>query len=262
MRVERRHVVVRVPPQGHCDALRRALGQVEAGPDVVQGAELDHDVMDPGRVRRDDGQRVVPGVEVEEVRLERLVLVVRQPEAEHLLVEGHHPRGISGEQHRVPQPQHTGAEAAHRTTGGEGLVGDLGPVEDLDPVALRVEAPQTCAHPTVVPGDPVHLVVRDLPLVQSAGDPLQRLGPRDLEAVEPAAAVVGDDEALRAVVHPQRQPAPGGLHRLHAGDVVPEALPVVQPVGGHSDVAEGIEDQVGACVRLCVGPCREPLVLC
>src|SRR5437763_474422 len=72
----RRHLVV-------------AERDVVALPHVVEREHLHHDVMDSGLAGLDEGEAVVARIDVQEARLERMRIIVREPKAEQIAVERH-----------------------------------------------------------------------------------------------------------------------------------------------------------------------------
>src|ERR1700681_3343574 len=88
-----------------------------------------------------EGKRVMPRIEMEEVRSEWMRIIIRQPETEPVAIERHHPVDGFGRvdiENDVAEPQWPGAEAGDRAAGLEWFGGGLGAVEQLEPVADRI----------------------------------------------------------------------------------------------------------------------------
>src|SRR5258708_35475587 len=88
----------------------------------------------------DQGEAVMPCVDVEEIGAERLFDVVGKPEAEHVDIERHHGGDDFDGEHGVAEAEWTGTETRNRTAGPERCVVDLGAVKRLEPVAGGVAA--------------------------------------------------------------------------------------------------------------------------
>src|ERR1700691_2333236 len=88
-----------------------------------------------------EGKRVMPRVEMEEIRGERMRIIVRQSEAEAVAIERHHPldgfRRVDIKDD-VAEAERPRAEAGNRAAGLKRFGGGLGAVEKLKPVADRI----------------------------------------------------------------------------------------------------------------------------
>src|SRR5207302_4922086 len=79
-RIERGHLIVGVTAERGADRLRLAQRQVVGLPDIVQIAELDHEVMDAVFAGSDEGEAVVARIDMKEIGLERPQDVVAELE--------------------------------------------------------------------------------------------------------------------------------------------------------------------------------------
>src|ERR1700736_471693 len=83
----------------------------------------------------DQGQAVVPRVDVEEIGAKRLFDVVTEPEAKHVDIERHHGRDVFDRQHRVAEAERAGAKTRDRAAGLEWRLVDLGAIKSLEAIA-------------------------------------------------------------------------------------------------------------------------------
>src|SRR5579859_421690 len=110
-RIERRDVIVDVAAERGADHLRLAQGEIIALADVVQVAQLDHQMMDAVLAGIDEGKAVVARIDVEEIRLERFENVVAGLEVQNVGVEWHHFVEPLGGENGMAHAERAGAEA-------------------------------------------------------------------------------------------------------------------------------------------------------
>ena len=127
--------------------------------------------------------------------------------AQHVDIERHHRVDVFHRQHGVAKPERAGAKTGNRTAGKERRIVDLGAVKGFEAIARGIakrNQPLTRLSSASVRG-----LGRDLDLVpfQPGRERIQRRRIGDLPAEE--AFAFGqrpvDDDALLAVVHPERQ---------------------------------------------------------
>ena len=181
-------------------------------------------------------------VDVKEVGAKRLLHVVAEAEAEHIDIERHHRVDMLDRQHGVAEAERAGAEAGNRTARDKRRLVDLGPVKCLEAVAGRIAKRNQAANAPVIGerlrfGDDV-----DLCLFQPCCQRRQRGGIRDLPAEETRAVRhrAVDDDALLAVVHPERQQRRAALDRLQADQPGPELPPIVQIGRAEPDISQSL----------------------
>src|SRR5262249_51220428 len=110
-----------------------------------------------------------------------------------------------------------GAEARDRAAGLERIARGLGAMEDFEPVAERIGQ-----HDEVLDAAFIRQRARaagnlDPGPLQPRGETIERggVGPPPTEESDTLAAVFGDEHALLAVVHPQRQALAAPVDELH-----------------------------------------------
>ena len=178
-------------------------------PDVVHGADLEHEVMHPLRHRR-GGERhgVVPRIRVEERDEQRepgrqLDLdAIGEPHAEQLAVEPFGRLRIHGGEDHVAEALVAGDESGRDERGPEGLRRPLGPVEQLDRHAVRILDAEDALHAARARDVVARVRRREPRLVQRFRQAAQR---RLVVHLEPGVREIVarprmDDDALRLVV--------------------------------------------------------------
>ena len=217
-----------------------AQGDVIGLADIVEREQFHHQMMHAVLAGLDQRQRVMPRVDVKEIGAKRFQDIVGKPEAEHVDIERHHRIDIFDRQHGMAEPERTGAETGNRTAGEERRVVDLGAIKCLQPIAGGIAKRDQAADAPGIRqrlrlGDDVDPV-----LLQPRRERVQRRRIRDLPAEE--ALAVGhrtvDDDALLAVVHPERQQRIAALDRLQPDQPGPELPPVVQLVRSEAGISQ------------------------
>jgi hypothetical protein len=157
----------------------------------------------------DEGEAVVALIDVQEARLERMRVIVSEPEAKDLAVERHHAIDLLDAldvENDMPKPQGSGAKAGNRPTRHERLGGNLGSVKDLQPIAERVAEDDKILHHPLV-GECLR-AARDLHIrcIELRRQRVKRssVGHLPAEYIDALAAVGVNDDALLAVVHAKR----------------------------------------------------------
>jgi hypothetical protein len=95
------------------------LSEVIALPDIVETADLDHEMMQRAATRSHHGEAVVPAIDVEEVETVRLQPEIRDLEAQQVTIERQQALDILDIEDGVPHPKCAGAKAGDRTSGPE-----------------------------------------------------------------------------------------------------------------------------------------------
>src|ERR1700758_268620 len=88
LRIEGGHPVVGVPPERVRHAPVLELREIIPLADIIQAAHLHHEMMQALLPGADDGEAVVPAIDVEEVKLVWLQCVVADAEPEQVAVGG------------------------------------------------------------------------------------------------------------------------------------------------------------------------------
>src|SRR5215475_636146 len=97
--------------------------------------------MHGGLAGLDEGEAVVARIDVQEARLERMRVVVSEPEAEEIAIERHHAIDLLDAldiEHHMPEAQRPGSKAGDRPARHERLGCNLGAVKNLQTIAERV----------------------------------------------------------------------------------------------------------------------------
>ena len=137
-RVERGDLIVSVTAERRADRPRLAQRQVVGLPDIVEIAELDHEVMDAVLAGSDEGKAVVARIDMKEIGIERPQDVVAELETKDIRIERRHVVEPLNGEYRVSHAERTGAETGDGAARLEGLQTGLGPVERFEPVSDRV----------------------------------------------------------------------------------------------------------------------------
>ena len=228
--VERGHEIVGVPAERDADAIFLRQCDVVALADIVERKQLHHQMMHAVPAGLDQREAVMPRVDMEEVGAKRLFDVVGKSEAEHVDIERHHGFDVLDRQHGVPEAERAGAKARDRTSRHERRVVDLGAMKRFQPVAGGIAKRDQAADAPCV-GQRLRLG-RDLHagLFQPGRQRIKRGAVCDLPAEEarPFAHRAVDDDALLAVIHPERQQRIAALHRLQPDEAGPELPPVLE----------------------------------
>ena len=143
-------------------------------------------------------------------------------------------------QHGVAHAERPGAEARDRAAGLERIARGLGAVEDFEPVAERIGKHDEVLDAAFV-GKRARAAGNLNPgLLQPRGKMIERGGVAHLPAEESdaLAAVFADDDALLAIVHPQREAFAAPVDELHAQEFGAEARPVLERFRANADIAE------------------------
>ena len=177
---------------------------------------------------------------MEKIGAERFFDVVGKPEAEPVDIECHHRVDVLDRQHGMSDAERAGAETRDRAPRTEWRVVDLGAVECLEPVAAGIAKRDQA-------GDAP--CVRQRPWLGRDGDPgrfqpacelIEAGGVGDFPAEEARAFAhrTVDDDALLAVVHPERQQRIAALDGLQADQGGPELSPVLQRIRSEARVTQ------------------------
>src|ERR1700722_12527688 len=98
----------------------------------------------------DEGEAVVPRIEVKEISPEWPQDVIAQAEAEDVRIERYDLIEPRGGQDRMPHAERPGAKPQNRTARPERLGGKLGAAEDLEPIADRIGEDDEIANPPLL----------------------------------------------------------------------------------------------------------------
>ena len=123
------------------DAALLAEREIVALADIVEAKQLHHEVMHGVLAGLDEGEAVMARIEMQEAGDERMIVIIGEPEAEHVAIERH--QLVDGlaridVEHDMAEAERAGAEAGDRAAGPERLGGRFGAVENLQPVAERI----------------------------------------------------------------------------------------------------------------------------
>ncbi len=132
------------------DAAFFAQGKIVALPDVVEGEQLDHQMMRRVAASFDEGNGVMARIGVKEIRVEGTPHVIGKMKSEHVTIEWQRVIDVLDVQHHVAHAERPGAEPRDRATGFEGLARALRAVEDFKPVPERIGEHDEIFHPTFV----------------------------------------------------------------------------------------------------------------
>ena len=226
---------------GHLDPL--GLDQVVASADVVDVAQLDHEVVQRRDADLEEGQAVMTGVGVEERRLERRHHVVGEPEAQHVGVEADGRLQLRHHQHHVAQPQLAGLEPRDVAAGRELPGAVVGAAEQLDPVPGRIVAVDHARHPPALQLGLGPLGDRHPGRLQLPGGGVEGGGAGHLPPVAEPVRPVGrlDGDAVVALVHTEMDHVAVARLDLHAEHMGGEPGPVVRILGRDPQVPERLD---------------------
>ena len=143
----------------------------------------------------------------------------------------------------MAEAERPGSESGDRTSGLERRLVDLGAVKRLQPIAGRVSKRNQRANPPGVCKRPWLGGDRDARALQPGGERVQRRSVGDLPAEEARAFAHGavDDDALLAVVHPERELRVAAFDRLQADQAGPELPPIVEMVGSEPGISQCLQ---------------------
>ncbi len=231
-----------MPAERGADAPFLAQREVVALSDVVQAEQLHHQMVGGVATGFYEGDRVVTGIGVKEISLERTQHIIGQPEPEHVAIERNSVVDVVHVQHRVAHAERPGAKAGNRAPGLERIACGLGAVKDFDPVAERIGQHDQLSHPALVGQRPSAARDRHARLLEPGGKPVEGGGVGDFPAEEGDALtpILGDDDALLAVVHAQRKRFRAAVDELHAQKPGAEAGPVLERLCANADISEAL----------------------
>src|SRR5258708_13350856 len=99
------------------DASLLGAREIVALADIVEAEQLDHHVMGGVLPGLDEGEAMVPLVDVHEIAAERAQPIIAEPEAEQLAVERHDPIDAVHVQHHMAHAERAGAETRNVAPG-------------------------------------------------------------------------------------------------------------------------------------------------
>ena len=85
--------------------------EIEALSHVIERPVLHHDVMIAALARRDESERMMALVDVEEARFERIEIIITESEAEHILIERPQVRALLDCDDNMPKAKRPGAKS-------------------------------------------------------------------------------------------------------------------------------------------------------
>ena len=191
----------------------------------------------------DEGEAVMPRIDVEEIGLERFQDVVGRLEVEDLGIERHHVVEPLRGEHGMAHAERPGAEAGNGTAGLERIARNFGAMERFEPVADRIGKNDQILDAAFFGERTRTACDLDAVFLQTRGKRVERRGIGDFPAVErrPLVRVAMDDDALLAVVHAQRERAAALVDNLHAEKARAVIRPIVEILGADADIAERVE---------------------
>src|SRR5215471_13006333 len=119
--VEGGHMVVGMASKCIGDPAFVQLGEVITLTDIVETADLDHEMMQGLLSRAHHGEAMMAAVNVEEVETVWLQPEIRNLESEQVAIERQQTLDILDIENRVPHSERAGAKARDRTSGPERL---------------------------------------------------------------------------------------------------------------------------------------------
>src|SRR5438874_3578156 len=240
--VKRRHKVVGVTSERNADAILLAQRDIVGLTDIVEREQFDYQMMHAVATGFDQGEAVMPRIDVKEVGAKRLLHVIAETEPEQVDIERHHRVDVFHRQHRVPEPERTGAETGDRTAGFERHIVGLRTVKRCEAIAAGIAERNQGANPSCV-GQRLRFGCHlDLGLFKPGRERLQRRRIGNFPAEKACSIRKGavDDDALLAIVHPECEQRGAALHRLQTNEAGAKLPPVLERSRAETGISQSL----------------------
>jgi hypothetical protein len=243
MRIERCHVIVRVPAERVGDSAFLELGQIITLAHIVEALHLDHEMVETAFARSDHRKAVMATIDVQKIQWVRREAVIGDLKAQQIAVERQQVIHGNDVHHDMPHSKRPGLEAGNRPAGLERIGCNLLTMEYFDPVTARIAKTDKFGDAPFVGERPCLPGHGDAGFIETARQFI-KIGSAFRFPAEKAESVVlraGHDEPLLPVVHAKRPHLPRGVDLLHAQEAGGKATPIFQLGGLNSDISERFE---------------------
>src|SRR4029453_6778880 len=138
MRIERSHVIVRVPAERVGDSAFLELGQIVALSHIVEALHLDHEMVETAFARSDHRKAVMATIDMQEIQWIGREAVIGNLEAQQVAIERKQVIYRDDVHHHMPHSKRPGLEARNWPTRLEWMGCNLLTMEYFDPVTARI----------------------------------------------------------------------------------------------------------------------------